>query len=111
MALIRNLDIDQGSTFSSAVSLTDNQNAAFDLTGFTATAQMRKAYGSASVASTFLCSIPSPTNGQVIIRLSDEETAAIKAGRYVYDVVVESSTGEKYRAIEGMVTVHASVTR
>ena len=111
MALIRNIDIDQGSTFSTSVSLTGNDNAAFDLTGYTASAQMRKAYGSNTVSATFTCTIPSPTNGQVILRLTDEETSFLKAGRYVYDVVVESIAGDRYRAIEGLATVNASVTR
>jgi hypothetical protein len=46
------------------------------------------------------------------LTLSDTQTAALKAGRYVYDIVInETATGTKTRAAEGIVTVMPGVTR
>ena len=44
MAAIANLRIDQGTTFSSNVTLAGNDGTAFDLTGHTAAAKMAKGY-------------------------------------------------------------------
>lgn len=54
----------------------------------------------------------SATSNQVIIKLTDAETAAIDAGKYVYDVeaVNEPATGEVTRILEGSLIVKAEVT-
>lgn len=109
MAITANLSIDQGSTFSASLSITSTGNIPFDLTGWTAASQIRKTYTS-SVAQTFNAVINVPTAGIVNLELTDEMSAVLKPGRYVYDVVIEKN-GEIYRAIEGIVTVNASVTR
>jgi hypothetical protein len=38
-------------------------------------------------------------------------TANLTPGRYVYDVLLTSSTGVKTRVIEGIITIMPSVTR
>ena len=110
MAIVQNLVIDQGSTFGAKVTIFTEQKLYFNLTGYTASAQIRKAPTSSTVAATFACAITSPTNGEIILSLTDEQTATLKPGRYMYDVVIENS-GDKYRAVEGIVTVMASITR
>ena len=54
----------------------------------------------------------SSPNNQVLIKLSDTDTAAIAAGKYVYDVeaVNEPATGEVTRILEGSLIVKAGVT-
>jgi|TARA_R110000851_G_scaffold230898_1_gene383672 hypothetical protein len=110
MAIIKNLTLDQGSTFSVRISITGANNEAYDLTNYTATAQMKK--NAASVSSiNFTTSFGVLTAGEVFMSLTDEESTVIKAGRYLYDLVVEDTiTGEKYRAVEGIVTVTAGIT-
>jgi hypothetical protein len=111
MALVRNLTIDQGSTFNGIVKIYIANKEAYDLTDHTAVSQIRKTPASTSVTAQFTCAINNATEGEVLISLTDEQTAVIKAGRYVYDLIVENSLGEKYRAIEGTVTVTPSITR
>ena len=48
MAVIANIFIDQGTDFSVIVDCTDTVGNVLNLTGFTATAQIRKTYGSSS---------------------------------------------------------------
>ena len=84
--------------------------AAFDLTGYTASAQMRK-YSGSSTFTTFTSSISVPnTLGKIIISLTSNQTVDLKPGRYVYDVVI-TRDGVKTRVIEGMVLVREGVTR
>ena len=43
--------------------------------------------------------------------LPDATTAAIDAGRYVYDLMITSGSGDKTRVVEGQATVTPGVTR
>ena len=110
MAIIANLFIDQGTDFSVTVDVTDSAGAILDLTGYTASAQIRKTYTSSSVSATFGTSIAEAT-GQVTLTLSDTVTAGLSAGRYVYDLNIESSGGQTTRVVEGQAIVTPGVTR
>ena len=43
--------------------------------------------------------------------ISDVQTGALDSGRYVYDLVITDSTGDKTRVVEGIATIKPSVTR
>ena len=108
---VNNLVINAGSDFSQTFNLeTSDTNSALDLTGYTATAQMRK-YAGSSTATDFTVSISIPvTLGKIIISLTSAQTSNLKPGRYVYDVVITRNS-IKSRVIEGMVLVREGVTR
>ena len=111
MAIISNLIIDQGATFTADIDVTDSDGNILVLTGYTAAGQMRKTYAS-STATNFTASIQSASNGTVRISLSATQTNALKAGRYVYDVeITKTSTSEVTRVVEGQVEVTPGVTR
>lgn len=109
MAQIYNLYIDQGTTFSTSLSVADQYGEPKDLTDYTAAAQMRKSYYT-NTAVNFNAEISSPEDGEVTIYLSAEETSAIKAGRYVYDVEV-TGENETLRVLEGIVVINPEVTK
>ena len=109
MAIIANLFIDQGTDFSITVDVTDAAGTALNLTGYSAAAQIRKTYASSAISATFTTSIAAAT-GQVTLSLTDTETT-IEAGRYVYDLNINSSSGQKTRVVEGQATVTPGVTR
>lgn len=111
MAIISNLVIDQGASFSASIDVTDSDGDALNLTGYTAAGQMRRTYSS-TTATDFTASIQSASQGTVRITLTATETNAIKAGRYVYDVeITNTSTQEVIRIVEGQVEVTPGVTR
>ena len=110
MAIIANIFIDQGTDFTVQVDCTDTAGDVLNLTGFTATAQIRKTYGSSSAAATFTCS-HNGVGGQVTMTLTDTVTTALEAGRYVYDLMVTDGSGSKSRIVEGQATVTPGVTR
>lgn len=110
MAAIANLYVDQGTTFSTSVLVTNDDGTAFDLTGYTAAAQIRKSYSS-STAVDFTASIAEPvTAGQINLSLTATQTGTLEEGRYVYDVEVTSGVTVT-RVIEGLVTVSPQVTK
>ena len=110
MAIIANIFIDQGTDFSITVDVTDTSGGALNMSGYSASAQIRKTYGSSSVSSTFSTSIAEGT-GQVTLSLTDTQTTALESGRYVYDLNVTSGGGQTTRVVEGQAIVTPGVTR
>ena len=111
MAIKANIVIDQGTDFSSVIDLVDTSGDVFDLTGYTAAAQMRKNYTS-TAATTFTCVIGTPVEGVINISLPNSITADLEPGRYLYDVEITlTSSGTKNRVVEGVATVTPGMTR
>ena len=109
MATKANITIDQGTTFSTTISLTDDNGEPINLTDYTGRSQMRKHYTSSNSHS-FTVSFNSE-QGTVILEMTPTQTANLVAGRYVYDVEVVSGANVVSRIIEGIVTVTPEVTR
>jgi hypothetical protein len=111
MATISNIFIDQDADFTTTVTVNDSGGTALDLSGYTALAMIRKTYQS-TTATTFTSTFANPrTSGQITISLTDTQTAALEAGRYVYDMIITDSLGVKTRVVEGIATVNPSVSR
>jgi len=108
MATKANLVIDQGATFSSDLSLTDDNGDVMNLNGYTANSQMRKWYTSSN--STAFTTAINVATGTITLSLTATQTANLTAGRYVYDVEVTES-GVVSRVVEGIVTVTPNATR
>jgi hypothetical protein len=111
-----NLTIQQGTTWSQSIQWkTGDPATAVNLTGYTARMQLRPVVTSGTVA----LSLTSPSSGIAItaatgtftLSATATTTAAITAGRYVYDLEAVSSGGQVTRVCEGVVTVSAEVTR
>lgn len=117
MSQYEEFTIDQGSDHTIKIELTDLTGATKDLTGYSAAAQVRKTYSSSdSDAITFSSQIPSPASDGILnLTLTNTQTAAMKAGRYVYDVEISFIDSDANtiveRILEGQITVSPSVTR
>ena len=109
MATKANLFIDQGTTFTTSITLTDDEDNPIDLTNYTGVAQIRKYYTS-STYTPFVVTLGG-TTGVVILTLSATTTSGLSAGRYVYDCEVTSDVGVVSRVVEGIITVNPQVTR
>lgn len=107
MGIKANLVIDQGATFSTSITLTDEDGNAMDLTGYSAAAQMRRHYTS-STKYDFNVNL---AESRIELRMTANSTTSIAAGRYVYDVEMTDPTGNIERVLEGIVTVTPNVTR
>ena len=86
---VSNIVINSGTTFSETFTLESaTTNSAFDLTGYSGAAQMRKHAGS-STATNFTVEFQDPlSSGQIILSLTAAQTTGLKPGRYVYDIVI-----------------------
>lgn len=109
MAIYSNLIIDQGSAFTSTVTVTDSDGNVVNLNGYTYAGKIKKNYES-STAVSFATPTTPGTNGQIQITLTDTVTKAMEPGRYVYDVEITSAGGVTTRVVEGQVEVTPGVT-
>ena len=112
MAAIANLTVDQGTSFTSDVTVKDANGNAFDLTGYTANAKMAKGYSSTRTRTTITTTVAAQaTTGVVTLSLSSTVTAGLGAERYVYDLeITQTSSGNVTRVIEGIITVRPQVS-
>lgn len=109
MAIKANIVVDQGSSFSTTINLTDTDDTVIDLTGYTGAAQMRKHYTSSNSVPFTVTLVAG--EGTVSLSLTANATANVVAGRYVYDVELTDPNGVISRIVEGIVTVTPNVTR
>ena len=71
---------------------------------------MRKHPGS-TTATDFTTQIINASGGKIRVGLSTSQTTALKAGRFMYDVLITDTSGEVTRVLEGAVLVREGVTR
>ena len=109
---ILNQEIDQGSTFSKQITVYETDGTTIqNLTGYTAASQIRKNYTSTAYT-TILATIQTPaTNGVIVMSLTAVQTAALKSGRYVYDLQITAADTTVTRVIEGIITIKPEVTK
>lgn len=111
MAVYANISIDQGSDFTSIITVEGNDGLVFNLTGYLPRGQIRKSYASLTAVD-FTASILSNVGGTITISLDNAETLAMKAGRYVYDIEVKhTASGIVTRIAEGNLEINPCVTQ
>ena len=113
---IYNITCNQGATFSRSLFWTDRAKTPINITGYTARMHVRSTVTSANTITTLTTengriSLPNPTTGEVKLTISATDTAAITAGKYVYDLELVSPANVVTRLVEGNFVVKAEVTR
>lgn len=106
--------IPQGATFFRVIRWkADGANVS--LVGFTARMQIRPTAASATTTLALTTEngriALGGSAGTITLSISATDTAAITAGRYVYDLELVAPNGTVTRLLQGIVTVSANVTR
>jgi len=109
---VSNLVIYTGTDFEQTFVLEDAQaNSVMDLTGYNGCAQMKR-YESSLKTADFTVSFGNDrTKGRITISMLSTVTSGLKAGKYFYDLLLNSPSGTTTRAVEGTVLVKKAVTR
>ena len=110
MAAITNFYIDTGSTFGAVISVKGSDGLPLNLTGYSVTSYIRKSYAS-STHIDFNATIYSTAGGQIRVSLTDENTTDVKPGRYMYDIEIQNSAGERLRVSEGIIIFTPQITK
>lgn len=108
MAIKTNLIVDQGANFVYNIYLVDADGNAFDLSGYSGNAQLRRSYTASSY--TAMNVAITGVTGLITLTMNATTTANLTNNRYVYDLEV-SSNNVVSRIVEGFVTVNPGVTR
>lgn len=104
--------LEQGTDFTTTITLDDVNGVPYDLTGTTAKSQVKKSYYSSTPIAEFDISISTdPTKGVITIDLGSPVTSNIASGRYVYDVLIKDSANNVTRILEGTLNVLPQVTK
>ena len=106
MATKANINIDQGSSFNTIISLTDNYGNALDLTNYTGSASIRTSYAAVNSTS-FSVAL---SNGNITLSLDANTTSSLTRSRYLYDVILTDTNGNVTRVLEGVIYVDPAVT-
>lgn len=107
--------IDQGATLSRTLTWRDSKRDPYNITGYTARMHVR----SSVTANTTVLVLTTANSrialggaaGTVTLTVSATDTAAIPAGRYVYDLELVSAANVVSRLVEGAFVVRPEVTR
>ena len=116
MAQYEELTIDKGTDVTLQLELEDTNGNAKDLTNYTVAGKLKKTYNTPDAEATvFTTEVKAPATGGVVnLSLSNTQTDALKAGRYVYDVEISFVDSDAQtvieRVLEGTITVTPSVT-
>jgi hypothetical protein len=110
LAAFTEITIEQGATFSTTVNVEDAYYNPINLTGYSASSQMRKSYYSSS-ATNITASVTGTSNGEITLSMTSANTSSLTPGRYVYDLIIDDGANTVTRVVEGIATVLPSVTR
>ena len=108
MAIKTNLVVDQGANFIYNVYLIDEDGSVFNISNYTANAQLRKTYTSTSFVT--VNTAVTGASGLITLVMNAATTANQSSTRYVYDLELTSNNVVS-RILEGYVTVNPGVTR
>ena len=115
MARYEEIEIDQGSDISIELHTNNIDGSVKNLTNVSIACKMKKTHRS-SISTDWTCAVKEPaTAGIITMSLSNAQSDALKAGRYVYDVELSyfdsDNTQIVERILEGRMSVNPSVTK
>jgi hypothetical protein len=106
--------IEQGATFSLVITYKDNDTP-IDLDGYTARMQVRATAESATVLIELTTGdgriVLGGAAGTITLTIAAADTAALTAGRALYDLELISGSGIVTRLIQGVCTISRNITR
>lgn len=107
---VNNIVINSGANFSQQLTIFDSSDNPLNLTGYAASAAIRKHPTSSTKTADFTVGITSAIDGLVTLSLNPTITSSIKEGRYVYDLLLISNANIKTIVVEGMVLVRTGIS-
>ena len=105
----QDLYINQGTDFTTALTLTDNFGNPINLSGSNLLSQAKKSF-TGNAAITFATTVADPTNGLVYLSIDAANTISVPSGTFVYDVLVQDPQNNITRVLEGRLFLSAAVT-
>lgn len=114
MAVQKNFEVDQNTTFTFVVEYKDSNGNPISLTGASAKLQVRDTKGGSKLA----VSLTSPSggitidaaNGKLTVKMTPTQTSKLFYPKSEYDLMLTDSNFNKTKLLEGFLTLSRSVT-
>lgn len=114
MAVQKNFEVDQNTTFTFIVEYKDSNGNPINLTGASAKLQVRDTKGGTKLA----VSLTSPSggitidavNGKLTVKMTPTQTSKLFYPKSEYDLMLTDSNFNKTKLLEGFLTLSRSVT-
>jgi hypothetical protein len=106
----QDLFIEQGTTFSTQLTLNDAYGNPYNLTGFQLASSAKRSYYTANATITFTTTIVDANNGIISLSANSNTTANIGTNTLLYDVLIKDTSNNITRVLEGRVFIDPSVT-
>lgn len=107
-----NILVQQGVTYNQTITLKNAANTAgVNITGNSIAAMIRETYNDPDPAAVFTCEIIDAVNGVFQIKLTPEQTGALRFTKGVYDIEMTYPDGSKDRLLQGNVAISLEATR
>lgn len=114
MAVQKNFEVDQNTTFTFVIEYKDSNGNPINLTGASAKLQVRDTKGGSKLA--FTLTSPSsgititPLLGKLTVRMTPTQTNKLFYPKSSYDLMITDSNAVKTKLVEGFLTLSRSVT-
>lgn len=104
--------LEQGTTFTSQITLTDSDGTPYNLSDFIIASQARRSYYSSNTSIVFSVEVTDANNGIITLSANSAVTSNVPAGKLVYDVIIKDiASNNVTRILEGQIFVSPAVTR
>jgi len=114
MAVQKNFEVDQNTTFTFVIEYKDSNDDPINLTGASAKLQVRDTKGGSKLA--FTLTSPSggitidPTLGKLTCKMTPTQTNKLFYPKSSYDLMITDANSNKTKLVEGFLTLSRSVT-
>jgi hypothetical protein len=109
MASRANIYIDKGTDFRTAIELFNDEGQEYSelqMSVYNFYSSLKKVYSDSSVVDFTI----EKANNDITLVLTDQQTDALKPGKYQYDVIMQKQTGELSKIVEGLAIVVDTIT-
>lgn len=110
MASRANIYIDKGTDFRTAIELFNDEGAEYSevqMAVYNFYSSIKRIYSDSTSVVDFTIE---KANNDITLVLTDQQTAALKPGKYQYDVIMQKQTGELSKIVEGLAIVVDTIT-
>lgn len=110
MGAYQDLQVDQGSDFSTSMNLNNADGTPINVASYVFTGQVKYSYFTPVISANLIITKVDSPNGNISIGLDRANTSNLRAGQYVYDVSVMDTSNNRTRLVQGNFILNPGVS-
>jgi hypothetical protein len=108
-AIVRNLVLEQGTTFNYVINANTASYSNINLTGYSGESEFRRWFTSINVYSFDV--VINASAGTISLQMNANNTTNVYPGQYLYDIKLTDPNGNVYRFMEGLLFVSPEISQ